>query len=110
MQFFVTFFMIRFLKQNIRADTGFFQFAVIFHRSGGNIDIYAADSTVFVLNTVNGLNTFQHVFNRIVHRVFTRFQRQTLMPHILKSDYFALDILLRQFLRGICLFLAWYGQ
>ena len=43
MQGFVIFFMISFLEQDISADTCVFQLAVVFHGSGGNVDIDPAD-------------------------------------------------------------------
>ena len=35
----------------------------------GNINVYAANSAVFVLDVINSLNAFEHVLNRIVHRI-----------------------------------------
>ena len=49
-----------------------------------------------MLDAVNGLNGFQIVVHRIANRIFSRFQRETLVPHILKGNDFSPDILLRE--------------
>ena len=53
MQGFVIFFMISFLEQDISADTCVFQLAVVFHGSGGNVDIDPADSPIFMFDAIN---------------------------------------------------------
>ena len=83
-----------FLKQNVGADAGFLELAVIFHGGRCNVDVDAADGAVFVLHAVNGFDALQHIFNRNVDRVFTGFQRQAFVPHILKSYNFAADFVL----------------
>ena len=57
MKLFIAFLVIGFLEQDIGADTGLFEFAVIFNGRGGNIDVDTADSAVLVLYTVDGLDT-----------------------------------------------------
>ena len=96
MQFLVTLFMIGFLKQDISADSGFFKLAVIFNRRRRNIDVYAADCTVFVLNTVNRPDTFQNIFYRIIDRILAGLNRQTFVPHVLKRNHFPRHFFLRQ--------------
>ena len=100
MQLLVAFLMISFLKQDISADPGLVQFAVIFHRGGGNIDIDPADGAILVLNAVNRFDAFQNIFDRIVDRIFSGFDRQPLMPHVLQGDHFAAHFLLRHFFAG----------
>ena len=98
--------MVGLLKQNVGSDSCFFQLSVVFHSSSGNIYVYPADSAVFMFDTVDSLNALQHIFNRTVHRIFSCFQRQSLMPHILKSDNLLTDFLLGQFLSGNMLILG----
>ena len=98
MQLLVVLLVVRLLKEDVRADAGLFQPAVILHRRRGDIDVHAADRAVFVLDAVNGLDAFQHVLDRIVHRVLAGLQRETLMSHVLERDDFAADFLLRQLL------------
>ena len=95
-QLFVGFFVISFLKQNIGADSGFLKLAVILHGSGGDIDIDPPDGAVFVFDAINRLDALQHIFYRVIHRIFPGFQRQPLMPHILEGDDFPRDLFLRQ--------------
>ena len=61
------------LEENVCADASIFQFAVIFHRSSSNVYIHASDSTVLMMNAVDGLAGFQNVFYRVVAWVFTSF-------------------------------------
>ena len=88
------------LEQDVRSDSRLFQLPVILHRRRRNIDIDPADRPVFMLDTVNCLDTVQHIFNRIVDRILARLQRQTFMSHILKRNYLPADFLLRQLLSG----------
>ena len=96
MQFFITFFMIGLLKKNISSDSCLFQFPVIFHRCRSNVYIHSADRSVFMFDAVNRLDTFQHIFDRIVDRILPGLQCQTLMPHILECDHFFSDLFLCQ--------------
>ena len=65
MKLFIAFFMIGFLKQNVSADTGFFEFSVVFNGGSGNVDIDAANRSVFVLDGINGVDTIKNVLNRV---------------------------------------------
>ena len=96
----IAFLMVSLLEEDIGSDPGFLQFSVIFHRGGRYIDIYPSDSPVFMFNAVDGLNTFQHILDRIVYRILSCLQSQSLMSHILKSDNFLADLLLGQLLSG----------
>ena len=87
MQGFVIFFMISFLEQDISADTCVFQLAVVFHGSGGNVDIDPADSPIFMFDAINGLDRFQYVLNRIPQRIFSCFQCQAFVSHVLQGNY-----------------------
>ena len=100
MQALIALLMVRLLEQDVRSDSRLFQLPVILHRRRRNIDIDPADRPVFMLDTVNCLDTVQHIFNRIVDRILARLQRQTFMSHILKRNYLPADFLLRQLLSG----------
>jgi hypothetical protein len=65
--------MIRFLEQDICSDARFFQFSIVFYRGCRNIDVDSADITVFMMHTVNGLDTFKDIFNGIIDGIFARF-------------------------------------
>ena len=54
----VTFFVVRLLEENVSSDSGFFKLAVVFDSCCSDIDIDTADSTIFMLDTVNGVDTF----------------------------------------------------
>ena len=80
---FVVFFMISLLKQYISADACLFQPAVVFYRSGCNIYVHPTDSPVFMFDTVNRPDRFQNIFYRIQGGMFSCFECQALVPHIL---------------------------
>ena len=96
----IAFFVVSFLKQNVGSDTGFFEQAVIIYGRCGNIDVNAADRAVFMLDAVNGVDRIQIIIHRIVNRIFSGFQRQTLVSHILQGNDFLADFLLCQFFSG----------
>ena len=102
---FIAFFMISLLKQDICAYTRFLELSVVFNGSSGNIDIYTSYIAVFMVHAVYGLDTFKNIFNRVVDGIFTRFNGEPLVPHILKSDYLGSDLFLRElFSRNVLVF------
>ena len=48
--------MVCFLEQNVSADAGVVQLFVVFDGCCGNVDIHAANRTVFVFDGINGFN------------------------------------------------------
>ena len=67
---FIAFLVVGFLEQNICSDARFFKLSVIFNSSCRNIYVNTADCTIFVFDTVDCLDTFQDVFDRVIYRVF----------------------------------------
>ena len=82
-ELFVVLFMVSLLKEDIGSDTCIFQFSVVLHRSGGYVDVHPADCSVFVFDAVYRFDGFENILQRVEYRVFTGFQCQTLMAHIL---------------------------
>ena len=99
-KFLVILLVVRFLEQNVGTDTGFVQAAVVFYRGRSNVHIYPADGAVFMLDAIDGLYRLQNVFDRIVNRIFSSFQCQTLVSHVLQGDDLTTDVFLCQFLAG----------
>ena len=60
------------LEEDVGADAGLLELAVVFDGGGGDVDVDPADGAVFVLDGVDGLNTFEDVLNRVVDRVLAR--------------------------------------
>ena len=58
MQFKIAFFMVCFLKQDVRSDAGFFEQAVIIDCRSRNINIDTADRAVFMFDAVNRFDRF----------------------------------------------------
>ena len=56
------------------------------------------DSAVFMLDTVDRMDAFQYIFDRIVYGIFARFDGEALVPHILQRDHFFPDIFLGKLL------------
>ena len=95
---FIGFLVICLLEQDISADTGIMKLLIIFHRSSCNIDIYPADGAILMLDIVNGVDGFQHIFDRIVDRILPQLDGKALVSHILQGDYFLADFVLSQLL------------
>jgi len=57
-----------FLEKNIGADSGFFEFAVIFSRCRGDIHIDAADLAVFKFHSVNCFYALKDIFDGTFRR------------------------------------------
>ena len=94
-----------FLEQNVGANAGLLELAVVFYRGSGNIDIYSADISVFVMNGIDGVDALQDVFDRIVFGILTGFNGQTLVSHILQGDHLRPHLLLGQlFTRDVLVF------
>ena len=96
MQVLIAFLMICFLEEDISTNACFLQLTVIFYSRSRNVYVYAADSTVFMLNRIDSLDAVQNIFNRIVYRILTGLQCQTLMAHILQCDNLVAHLILRQ--------------
>jgi len=94
----IVFLIICLLEQDVGANAGVLQTLVVFYRRGCNVDIDSSDGTVFMLDVVDRVDGFQHVFNWVVDRVFAAFQSKTLVSHVLQGDNFAADLLLSQLL------------
>ena len=92
--------MICLLKEDIGADTRLLQFAVIFYCCGGDIYVHPADSSVFMMNAVDGADRFQYVVDGVTHRVFAGFKCQTFVSHILQGNHFPAYFFLSQFFAG----------
>ena len=106
MQDFVIFPMVGFLEEDIGANACFFELTVIFHGCRGDVDIDAANSPVFMFDTVNSMDTFKNVFNRIVDRVLACFKGQALVPiscRVVTSRTISSCV---SFFRAMCRFLA----
>ena len=106
MQLFVRFLVIGFLKQYVGTYTRILELAVVLYRGRRNVHIHPADRPIFMLDTVNRFDRFKNILYRIVYRIFTRFQRQTLMTHILQRCYLTNDLLLRKFFARYVMILA----
>ena len=100
MKFFVVLFMISFLKQNISSNSCIVQTTVIFDCCCSYIYIYTPDSSIFMLNAVNGLYRFQDIFYRIMQRIFTSLDSKTFMSHILQCNDFLANLILSKLLAG----------
>ena len=100
MQFQVALFVVGLLEQDVGADAGFLQLAVILHRGGGDVHVDAADVAIFIVNGVDRMDALQDIFNGIVHRVLPGFDGQALVPHILECHDFRTDFLLGELFPG----------
>jgi hypothetical protein len=82
-EFFVVLFVVGFLKEDIGANASFVQAAVVFYGGCGNVHIDTADGAVFMFDGINGMNAVEDVFDGVIYRVFTGFDSQPFVTHIL---------------------------
>ena len=108
-QLFVRFLVVGLLEEDVGADAGFLQLAVVLHGGGSDVDIDTADGAVLMLDGVDGLDGLQNVLQRIIPGILAAFQRQTLVAHILQGDDLGPDFLLGQLLAGDVLVLTVVG-
>ena len=106
MQLFIAFLVIGFLEQDICTNACFMKLSVVLHSSSSNIYINTADSTVLMLNIINSVDGFQHIFNRIVYRVLSQLNSQALVAHILQGNNFLANLILSQLLTADVLILG----
>lgn len=100
MQLEVALLVVGLLKQNVSADAGVLQLAVVLDCSRCNVDVNTSNRTVFMLDGVNGVDALENVLNRVVDRVLTSLNGKTLVTHILQRDNLAGDLFLRQLFAG----------
>lgn len=62
----ITFFMVRFLEEDVSTDPCITELSIILHRRCGDIHIHPADSAIFMFNPINRIDAFQYIFNGIV--------------------------------------------
>ena len=98
MEFFIALFVVGLLKQNIGADLGFLELAVVLDRGSCDVHVRATDCAVLVLDRVDGLKALEHVLDRIVDRVFAQFDRKALVTLVLQRDHFGGDLFLGELL------------
>ena len=97
-QLFVGRLVICFLEELIGTDLGVVQLLVVFYGRCRDVDVDAADGAVLVLDRINRLDGVKDVFDRVVLRVFARFEKQTLVTEVLQCNHFTLDFLHRELL------------
>ena len=100
MQLEVALLVVGLLKQNVSADAGVLQLAVVLDCGRCNVDVNTSNRTVFMLDGVNGVDALENVLNRVVDRVLTGLNGKTLVTHILQRDNLAGNLFLRQLFAG----------
>ena len=97
MEFKIAFLIIRFLKENVCADSRILELSVIFDCRGRNIHVHPAYIAVFMVNGVNRINALNNVLYRVINGILARLKRKALMAHVLKGNYFVPNLLLGEF-------------
>ena len=79
----VIFLVIGLLKEDIGADSCIPQSGIVFYRCSCNIHVYPADCPVPVFDAIDGIDGFKNVLNRVEKRMFSGFQCEAFVPHVL---------------------------
>ena len=96
----IAFLVVGLLEQDVGADAGLLELAVVFDRGGCDVDVDAADGAVLVLDAVDGLDALEYVLDGVVDRVLSGLEREALVSHVLQGDDFLSDLLLGQLFAG----------
>ena len=96
----IALFVVCFLKEDIGPNSRVLKPAIVFHRRGGDIDVHPSDIAVFVVDGVDRFDTFEDIFYWVQQGMLTGFDRQALVPHILKRNDLCADFVLRQLFTG----------
>ena len=98
MQLLVGLLVVGLLEEDVGADAGLLEFAVVLDGGGGDVDVDPADRAVLVLDAVDGPDAFKDILDRVVLRVLAGLEREPLVAHILQGDHLRPDLLLGEFL------------
>ena len=97
-QLFVALLVVGLLEEDVGANAGFLELAVVLHRRRGDVDVDAADVAVLVVDAVNCVDALQNVLDRVVLGILAGLDCETLVSHILQRDDLGADLLLGQLL------------
>ena len=97
------------LEEDVGADAGLLELAVVLHGGGGDVHIYPADIAVFVVDGIDGLDGLQHIFDGVVNGILAQLQGKALVTHVLQGDDLGADLLLGQLFSGDTLVLQVVG-
>ena len=97
------------LEQDVGANARLLQLAVVLHGGGGNVHVHPADSPVFVLDGVDGVDAVQHILDGAVDRVLAGLDGQALVAHVLQGNDLFLHLFLGQLFPGNVLVLHVIG-
>ncbi len=88
---------VRLLEEDIGTDTGLVQLAIVLDCRGGDIDVHATDRTVLMVYRVDGGDGLEDVLDGVVHGIFSGFECEAFVPHVLERRHFATDLILGEF-------------
>ncbi len=78
----------------------------VFGRGRGNVHVNASDCAIAVFDAIDGFHALQDVFDGVVLRVFTCFDGQALMTHILQGNNLSANLFLSELPAGMLRFFA----
>ena len=87
---------VRLLEQDVGADLGLLEHAVLVHRGRGDVHVDAADRAVLVLHGVDGADGVEDVLDGVVARILARLDGEALVAHVLQRDDLVADLVLRE--------------
>ena len=94
----IALFVVGLLEEDVGADAGFLQQAVIVNGRCRDVDVDAADGSVLMFDAVDRFDGFQIIIHCISDRIFAGFKGEALVSHILQGDDFPTDVFLRELL------------
>ena len=98
MELLVAFLVVGLLEEDVGADAGVLELAVVLDGGGGDVDVDAADGAVLVLDVVDGLDGLEDVLDGVVDGILAAFDGESLVSHVLKGNDLAPDLVLGELL------------
>ena len=106
MELLIAFLVVGFLEEDVGADAGILEHLVFLDSRGSNVHIDTTDHAIVMGGVVDGVDAFEDVLDRIVHRILASFDGQALVAHILQRAHLRSDLFLGQLLAGDVLVLG----
>ena len=106
MELLVAFLVVGFLEEDVGTDASVLEHLVFFNSRGSDVDVDTTNHAIVMGGIINGVDAFEDILDRIVHRIFACFDGQTLVTHVFQGAHFGSDFFLGQLLAGDVLVLG----
>ena len=97
MELLISLLVVGLLEEYVGADARILEFAIVLDCRGRDVHVHPANGTILVLDAVNRLDALEDILDRVFLRMFSGFDGEPFVSHILKGDDLLPDLILCQF-------------